>query len=152
MVADDFAYDVALDRLTCRAGKHSIGKTRLTSCAGDQYYFSTRDCRDCEHAQTCLTKGEREGAAMPRRRVALTDARKVQQAAGETHHQQMKVRSRIEPTMDQAAARLGPAHSFRWLAAGVVRWSESGCGTGSGQGYAARVGLRVRRPRAFMIT
>ena len=107
VLADDFTYDVALDRLTCRAGRHSIGKTRLKSCAGDQYYFSTRDCRGCEHAETCLTKGEREGSAMPRRRVALTDARKVQQAAGETHHQQMKVRSRIEPKFDEQMNRHG---------------------------------------------
>jgi IS5 family transposase len=107
VVADDFSYDVALDRLTCRAGRHSIGKTRLKSCAGDQYYFSTRDCRGCEHAATCLTRGEREGSAMPRRRVALTDARKTQQAAGETHRQQMKVRSRIEAKFDEQMNRHG---------------------------------------------
>lgn len=107
IVADAFTFDVALDRLTCRAGKHSIGKTRLKSCAGDQYYFSTRDCRGCEQASTCLTKGEREGSAMPRRRVTLTDARKAQQAAGTTHRQQLKVRSRIEAKFDEQMNRHG---------------------------------------------
>ena len=44
---------------------------------------------------------------MPRRRVALTDARKTQQAAGETHRQQMKVRSRIEAKFDEQMNRHG---------------------------------------------
>ena len=114
VIADDFTYDVPLDRLTCRAGKHSIGKTRLRSCAGDQYYFSVRDCRPCEHAATCLTPGERAGKAMPRRRVALTDARKAQQAAGTTHREQMRLRPRIEPKFDEQMNRHGLRRARYW--------------------------------------
>lgn len=49
-VADGLTYDLALDRLTCRAGKHAINKSRLKNCEGNQYFFSVKGCRDCEHA------------------------------------------------------------------------------------------------------
>lgn len=117
-VADGFTYDVAVDRLTCRAGKQSINKTRLKSCEGDQYFFSVSDCRACEHAATCLTKGEREGKAQPRRRVTLTDAQKKRLREGTDEasfrREQLRVRSRIEPKFDEQMNRHGLRHARYW--------------------------------------
>lgn len=39
--------------------------------------------------------------------MTVTDARKVQQAAGTTHREQMRVRSRIEPKFDEQMNRHG---------------------------------------------
>jgi IS5 family transposase len=123
-ISDAFTYDVAVDRLTCRAGKHSIGKTRLKSTAGDLYYFSCKDCRPCPQAKDCLTRGEREGSAEPRRRVCLTDVRKAQIVAGEAGAQwrkeQLKVRSYIEPKFNEQMNDHGLRHARYWGVAKVT--------------------------------
>lgn len=117
-VADGFTYDVAVDRLTCRAGKHSINKSRLKSCEGDQYFFSVKDCRDCEHAGSCLTRGEREGKAQPRRRVTLSDAQKARMTEGTDEvswrREQLRVRSRIEAKFDEVSNRHGQRRARYW--------------------------------------
>lgn len=117
-VADGFTYDVAVDRLTCRAGKQSINKSRLKSCEGDQYFFSVKDCRDCEHAASCLTRGEREGKAQPRRRVTLSDAQKARLREGTDEaswrRAQLRVRSRIEAKFDEVSNRHGQRRARYW--------------------------------------
>ncbi len=102
-VADGFTYDVAVDRLTCRAGKQSI---------------SVKDCRDCEHAASCLTRGEREGKAQPRRRVTLSDAQKARLREGTDEaswrREQLRVRSRIEAKFDEVSNRHGQRRARYW--------------------------------------
>jgi hypothetical protein len=80
-VSDAFTYDVAADELVCPEGKRSIGKVRVGQ--GDLHYFSMSDCNGCPRKQECLTRGEREGKAQPRRRVYLSDVRKRKVVAGE---------------------------------------------------------------------
>ncbi|MBI4612111.1 MAG: transposase, partial [Planctomycetes bacterium] len=79
--SDDFEYDEETDEMTCPAGKHSIGKVRVS--AGDLYYFSVGDCSGCPFRETCLTPGERAGRAGARRRIYLSDVRKRKRAAGQ---------------------------------------------------------------------
>ncbi|MBI2562261.1 MAG: transposase [candidate division NC10 bacterium] len=121
-VSDGFEYDAQADAVACPQGKRSIGKVRVDN--GDLYYFSTRDCAACPLRSTCLTKGEREGSAMPRRRVYFSDVRKLKIAAGEAgrawRKEQLKVRGRIEAKFDEQMNRHGLRHARYWGLAKVT--------------------------------
>jgi hypothetical protein len=92
-VSDGFAYDGAADQLGCPAGKRSIGKVRVGH--GDLYYFSMDDCQACPWNAECLTRGEREGKAGPRRRVYFSDVRK---RTPERDHRQCEARGEAAGT------------------------------------------------------
>lgn len=79
-VSDAFDYDRVTDQIVCPQGHRSIGKVRVDQ--GDLYSFSVKDCGVCPLRAECLTPGEREGKAMPRRRVYLSDVRKRKRLAG----------------------------------------------------------------------
>lgn len=115
-VSDAFSYEPDSDCMICRAEKRSIGKVRVGR--GDLYYFSVSDCRGCEHAGQCLTSGEREGSAMARRRVYLSDVRKRKVMAGEAGRQwrreQHRVRYRIEAKFDEQMNRHGLRRARYW--------------------------------------
>ena len=85
---------------------------------GDLYYFSMKDCGSCERREACLTRGEREGKALPRRRVYLSDVRKAKILAGEAgrawRREQLKVRSRIEAKFDEQMNRHGLRRARYW--------------------------------------
>ena len=108
--------------MVCPEGKRSIGKVRVDN--GDLYYFSMHDCTGCPRRDSCLTRGEREGTAEPRRRVYLSDVRKrkvVEGAAGKawrTAH--LKVRGRIEPKFDEQMNRHGLRRARYWGRAKVT--------------------------------
>lgn len=115
-VSDAFTYDPATDAMVCGEGKRSLGKVRVDH--GDLYYFSMRDCQGCPRAPTCLTAGEREGSALPRRRVYLADVRKrkvLEGAVGQAwrrHH--LRLRGRIEPKFDEQMNRHGCRRARYW--------------------------------------
>ena len=113
---------VAADQLVCPEGKRSIGKVRVNQ--GDLYYFSTKDCNVCPRRDDCLTRGEREGKAMPRRRVYLSDVRKQKVVAGETgrawRKDQLRVRGRIEAKFDEQMNRHGLRRARYWGLAKVT--------------------------------
>jgi IS5 family transposase len=115
-VSDAFSYEPEADRMVCRAGKASIGKVRVGH--GDLYYFSVSDCRGCVHSAQCLTSGEREGSAMARRRVYLSDVRKRKVLAGEVgrawRREQHRVRYRIEAKFDEQMNRHGLRQARYW--------------------------------------
>lgn len=115
-ISDGFDYEVAADQMVCPEGKRSIGKVRVDQ--GDLYYFSMGDCRLCPRCQQCLTDGEREGKAMARRRVYLSDVRKCKLCAGqagrEWRRQQLKVRGRIEAKFDEQMNRHGLRRARYW--------------------------------------
>ena len=67
--------------MICRQAEASIGKVRVDQ--GDLYYFSMSDCAQCPSRDECLTRGERKGKALPRRRVYVSDVRKAKILAGE---------------------------------------------------------------------
>jgi IS5 family transposase len=115
-VSDAFSYEADSDRMVCQAGKASIGKVRVDQ--GDLYYFSVIDCRGCAFSAQCLTSGEREGSAMARRRVYLSDVRKRKVLAGEAGRQwrreQHRVRYRIEAKFDEQMNRHGLRRARYW--------------------------------------
>lgn len=115
-VSDAFEYDPSTDQMVCAQGKRSIGKVRVNH--GDLYYFSLTDCGVCPLRHECLTRGEREGTALPRRRVYLSDVRKKKRMAGEAGHAwrkaQLRVRARIEPKFDEQMNRHGLRHARYW--------------------------------------
>jgi IS5 family transposase len=121
-VSDAFGYEGQGDRMICAEGKGSIGKVRVNQ--GDLYYFSMSDCRDCARKQQCLTAGEREGKAMPRRRVYLSDVRKAKILAGQAgrawRRQHLKVRGRIEAKFDEQMNRHGLRRARYWGLAKVT--------------------------------
>ena len=57
------------ERVKCPEGKYAVGSIRQG--AGDLYYFSTRDCRQCPRFGHCVTPGE------VRKRVYLSDCRRL---------------------------------------------------------------------------
>ena len=91
---------------------------------GDLYYFSRSDCHVCPRRVDCLTRGEREGTAEPRRRVYLSDVRKRKVVEGEagtawrTGH--LKVRGRIEPKFEEQMSRHGLRRARYWGRAQVT--------------------------------
>lgn len=121
-VSDRFDYDGGTDQIVCPEGKRSIGKVRVDN--GDLYYFSRSDCHVCPRRADCLTRGEREGKAEPRRRVYLSDVRKRKVVEGEagkawrTGH--LKVRGRIEPKFDEQMNRHGLRRARYWGRAKVT--------------------------------
>jgi IS5 family transposase len=121
-VSDAFTYNTATDQMVCGAQKRSVGKVRVD--AGDLYYFSMRDCVPCPRAATCLTRGEREGRAEPRRRVYLSDVRKARVVAGEAgrtwRQAHAKLRPRIEAKFDEQMNRHGLRHARYWGLAKVT--------------------------------
>ncbi len=123
-VSDEFDYDATEDQVVCPQGKRSRGKVRVGN--GDLYYFSTKDCAGCPVREKCLTRGEREGKAKPRRRVYLSDVRKRKVVAGEQgrawRKEQMKVRGRIEAKFDEQMNRHGLRRArYRGLAKVTVQ-------------------------------
>ena len=129
-VSDAFTYDAGADQMVCADGKRSVGKVRMGAVgrghlgAGDLYYFSMRDCVPCPRAATCLTRGEREGRAEPRRRVYLSDVRKARVVAGEAgrawRQAHAKLRPRIEAKFDEQMNRHGLRHARYWGLAKVT--------------------------------
>jgi hypothetical protein len=121
-ISDGFAYEAQADQMICVEKKHSIGKVRVDQ--GDLYYFSMSDCGSCPRQGQCLTRGEREGKAMPRRRVYLSDVRKAKVLAGEAgrewRRQHLKVRGRIEAKFDEQMNRHGLRRSRYWGLAKVT--------------------------------
>ena len=121
-VSDRFDYDGGTDQIVCPEGKRSIGKVRVDN--GDLYYFSRSDCHVCPRRADCLTRGEREGTAEPRRRVYLSDVRKRKVVEGEagqawrTGH--LRVRGRIEPKFDEQMNRHGLRRARYWGRAKVT--------------------------------
>jgi IS5 family transposase len=115
-LSDSYDYDAEHDQMVCPCQKRSIGKCRVGN--GDLYYFSTTDCSCCQRKAECLTKGEREGKAMPRRRVFLSDVRKRKVVAGEAGaantRKTLKLRSRIEPKFDEQMNRHGLRRARYW--------------------------------------
>jgi IS5 family transposase len=115
-VSDAFTYAADGDAMVCAEGKRSIGKVRVDQ--GDLYYFSMEDCQHCRRRGECLTEGERNGRAMPRRRVYLSDVRKRRIEAGEAGRQwrreQLRVRGRIEAKFDEQMNRHGLRHTRYW--------------------------------------
>ncbi|MBI4612648.1 MAG: transposase [Planctomycetes bacterium] len=120
--SDDFEYSEQTDEMICPAGKHSIGKVRVG--AGDLYYFSVGDCNRCPFRETCLTPGEREGSAQPRRRIYLSDVRKKKRVAGEAGREwrrsELRLRGRIEAKFDEQVNRHGMRHARYWGLAKVT--------------------------------
>jgi IS5 family transposase len=121
-VSDGFDYDAGADQLVCPEGQRSIGKVRVDN--GDLYYFSRRDCNGCPRKGACLTPGELQGTAEPRRRVYLSDVRKrkvLEGTAGQAWRQgHLKVRGRIEPKFDEQMNRHGLRHARYWGRAKVT--------------------------------
>lgn len=121
-ISDDFEYDAAADQMICPEGKRSIGKTRMDQ--GDLYYFSMTDCSACPRRGKCLTRGERDGKAQPRRRIFLSDIRKrwrMEGAAGrDWRRQNLRVRGRIEAKFDEQMNRHGLRHARYWGLAKVT--------------------------------
>jgi IS5 family transposase len=121
-VSDAFEYDAAADQMVCPEGQRSIGKVRVKQ--GDLHYFSTRDCNVCPRKNECLTKGEREGKAQPRRRVYLSDVRKRKLVEGEAgkawRRAQLRVRGRIEAKFDEQMNRHGLRRARYWGRAKVT--------------------------------
>jgi IS5 family transposase len=115
-ISDQFGYEAQADRMRCAEGKASIGKVRVSQ--GDLYYFSMSDCRCCPRSRQCLTPGEREGKAMARRRVYLSDVRKHRVLEGEAgkawRKQQYRVRYRIEAKFDEQMNRHGLRRARYW--------------------------------------
>jgi len=115
-ISDRFAYEGKEDRMRCPEGKTSIGKVRVGQ--GDLYYFSMSDCANCPRQGQCLTRGEREGQAMPRRRVYLSDVRKAKILAGEAgrecRRKHLRVRGRIEAKFDEQMNRHGLRRARYW--------------------------------------
>lgn len=121
-VSDGFVYDAGADQMVCAEGKRSIGKVRIDN--GDLYYFSRTDCNACPRKGTCLTPGERQGTAEPRRRVYLSDVRKRKVGEGSAgkawRTAQLRVRGRIEPKFDEQMNRHGLRHARYWGLAKVT--------------------------------
>lgn len=121
-VSDAFPYDAGGDQMVCPEGKRSLGKVRVDN--GDLYYFSMRDCAGCPRQAECLTRGEREGTAQPRRRVYLSDVRKRQVLAGEAgqawRKAHLKLRARIEPKFNEQVNQHGLRHARYWGLAKVT--------------------------------
>jgi hypothetical protein len=121
-VSDGFEYEAEGDRMICPEGKGAIGKVRVDQ--GDLYYFSMSDCASCARKDRCLTPGEREGKAMPRRRVYLSDVRKAKILSGEAgrrwRREHLKVRGRIEAKFDEQMNRHGLRRARYWGLAKVT--------------------------------
>ncbi len=121
-VSDAFTYDAAGDQMVCSVGNRSIGKARVDN--GDLYYFSMHDCAACPRQADCLTRGEREGKAQPRRRVYLSDVRKRQVLAGAAgqawRKAHLKLRSRIEPKFAEQMVHHGLRRARYWGLAKVT--------------------------------
>lgn len=121
-VSDAFTYDPAADQMVCPETKRSIGKARVDQ--GDLYYFSMHDCAACPRRHECLTPGEREGKAQPRRRVYLSDVRKRRVVAGAAGHAwrraHLKLRGRIEPKFAEQMVHHGLRRARYWGLAKVT--------------------------------
>ena len=121
-VSDAFTYEAATDQMICAEGQRSIGKARVDH--GDLYYFSMHDCAACPRRAECLTPGEREGKAHPRRRVYLSDVRKRQVVAGEAgkawRKAHLRLRSRIEPKFAEQMVHHGLRRARYWGLAKVT--------------------------------
>jgi IS5 family transposase len=121
-ISDGFDYDAQADQMICVEKKHSIGKVRVDQ--GDLYYFSMQDCQQCPRRGQCLSRGEREGKAMPRRRVYLSEVRKAKilagQAGREWRRQHLRVRGRIEAKFDEQMNRHGLRRARYWGLAKVT--------------------------------
>lgn len=121
-LSDKFEYDALTDQIICPEGQRSIGKSRLGR--GDLYYFSTTACAACPRRQDCLTRGEREGTAQPRRRIYLSDVRRqrrVEGTAGESWRKEnLRVRGRIEAKFDEQMNRHGLRYARYWGLAKVT--------------------------------
>ena len=124
VVSDAFEYDAGSDTVRCREGKRSIGKTPMSQSTGDLYYFSVADCGACRRRSECLTVGEREGAAIARRRVYLSEVRKRRIAAGEAgrawRREHLRVRYRIEAKFDEQMNKHGLRRARYWGLAKVT--------------------------------
>jgi hypothetical protein len=70
-----FTYVPERDVVVCPEGKSSVGKARGRQ--GDHYFFSTRDCKGCPRAKSCLSVRERGPQGSGRKRVYLSDSRKA---------------------------------------------------------------------------
>lgn len=121
-ISDGFDYDGSADEMICPEGKRSIGKVRVDQ--GDLYYFSMSDCRGCPRRDQCLTAGERCGKARPRRRVYLSDVRKLKVTEGEAgrhwRREHLRVRGRIEAKFDEQMNRHGLRRARYWGLAKVT--------------------------------
>lgn len=121
-VSDAFTYDGSMDRMVCPEDKQSIGKVRVKQ--GDLHYFSMSDCNACGRKEECLTPGEREGKAQPRRRVYLSDVRKEKVVTGEAgrswRQKHLRVRGRIEAKFDEQMNRHGLRRARYWGLAKVT--------------------------------
>ncbi len=121
-ISDAFAYEAATDQMVCAEGHRSIGKVRVDR--GDLYYFSMHACAGCPRRETCLTRGERDGKAQPRRRVYLSDVRKQQVIAGAAgkawRAAHLKLRSRIEPKFAEQMHHHGLRRARYWGLAKVT--------------------------------
>ena len=104
------------DQVVCAQGKRSIGKVRIGN--GDLYYFSLTDCGVCPLRDGCLTRGEREGTALRRRRVFPSDVRKQKRLEGEAGHAwrkaQLKLRGGIEAKFDEQMNRHRLRRAHYW--------------------------------------
>jgi IS5 family transposase len=153
-VSDAFTYDAATDQMRCAAGKHSVGKVRVDQ--GDLYYFSMRDCVPCPRAALCLTRGEREGRAEPRRRVYVSDVRKARVVAGEVgrawRQAHAKLRPRIEAKFDEQMNRHGLRHARYWGLAKVTAQVLLNALTVNAKRAVKLLALRAPAPRAIPVS
>lgn len=104
-LARKFRYRPRKDCFLCSAGKETIGKTPH-SHGGELYYFSERDCSNCQLKETCLGKAEtrkrvylseRAREALVQRyeiRGALKERKKIERKFGEAKRWHRMDRSR----------------------------------------------------------
>lgn len=121
-VSDGFPDDGATDQMGCPEGQRSIGTVRVDN--GDLSSWSLRNCAACPRQAACVTRGEREGTARPRRRVYPSDVRKQRELAGEAgkawRKAHLKLRGRIEPKCDEQIHRHGLRSARYWGLAEVT--------------------------------
>lgn len=73
---DEFWYDPEKDLITCKNGKHPIGRIRQEN--GNLHYFSTRHCERCPYLKECV--GDKK-----RQRVWVSDAERETQNREESN-------------------------------------------------------------------
>lgn len=121
-VSDGFEYHAATDEMICPEEKRSIAKVRVGQ--GDLYYFSMKDCSHCARQKECLTSGERDGGALPRRRVHFSDVRKRKVTEGEAgrswRRENLRLRGRIDAKFDEQMNGHGLRHAGYWGLAKVT--------------------------------
>ena len=115
-----------------------------------------RDCVPCPRAATCLTRGEREGRAEPRRRVYLSDVRKarvVAGAAGRAWRQaHAKLRPRIGAKFDEQMNRHGLRHARYWGLAKVTAQVLLNALTVNAKRAVKLLALRAQAPPAIPVS